>query len=480
MDGHSDDSKAYLDLVIDADKTSFISTALRNAQAEKDDLDFQLIESKDSVKALTPECDTLDYALAASSGMLCGVIDIFLVGSPEESALGKVSDEWTAKCTKSFARLNGWSPKEDLGDDRSLKSAIAHLERKYKIPYDQTGRGESGSIVYDLKPSNHHFKSLAHNPSLLGLFYSILDQFYDTSHFVSSGELITLEKADEKFELKGHDVPSKLFCATANWIGHLISDQSGASGSKTRGMGIPSPLWIWVNDVIAIKSELKIPVSEFDNSINELALNIFKQGYDARFQVAQAIPVFINELVTRLMYSMRRLGGYLINNPINKWSFEEMWIACEPFSNATVKRMLTVSHAAFCAMDISDAVIRGASTGSVAEFVLRVNVVGVGRFAISVAGEFERSHQRRILEEHSREIENQQTILNDYIEGLKLLADVYDDSNLLDFVDDLKSSDAYMLALNKTILLAEKRNVDESKVIRTKSDIDNYFKGGQK
>ena len=38
-------------------------------------------------------------------------------------------------------------------------------------------------------------------------------------------------------------------------VGHLVSDMTGSSGSKGRGMGIPSPLWCWTNDIITIKSE---------------------------------------------------------------------------------------------------------------------------------------------------------------------------------------------------------------------------------
>ena len=79
-----------------------------------------------------------------------------------------------------------------------------------------------------------------------------------------------------------------------NWFGHLISDNSGSSGSKGRGMGIPSPLWTWTNDIITIKNKLNIPVMQFDQSVNELALKIYEEGYDVRYQTAQAIPVFIN------------------------------------------------------------------------------------------------------------------------------------------------------------------------------------------
>lgn len=104
---------------------------------------------------------------------------------------------------------------------------------------------------------------------------------------MSGGELISLQEADGTFELQGNDVPSKLFCGFVNWFGNLVSDMSGSSNSKGRGMGIPSPIWSWTNDIIVIKRKLNIPVSEFDKSINELALEIYKQGYDARFQAAQ-------------------------------------------------------------------------------------------------------------------------------------------------------------------------------------------------
>ena len=46
----------------------------------------------------------------------------------------------------------------------------------------------------------------------------------------------------------------------------------------------------------------------------KLALDIYKQGYDARFQTAQAIPVFINELLVRFIYSIRRPSKIFLND----------------------------------------------------------------------------------------------------------------------------------------------------------------------
>ena len=131
-------------------------------------------------------------------------------------------DKWFADRTISFAKFCGYS-----GDNTSLSSAIGYLEKQFKIPYDQSVGGGIFRDLINLTPSNHHFKSLGHNPTLLGLFFSILNQFTNTSDFVSNGELISLNNSDGKFELHGDNIPSKIFCGIANWIGHFLSMSAG-------------------------------------------------------------------------------------------------------------------------------------------------------------------------------------------------------------------------------------------------------------
>ena len=468
----------FLDLGIDDDGFRF-SASVADALAQAESELAVLNETVDSIRELKPDCDRLDYVLAASSGALCGIVDIFLVGKPKESPLGNVTDKWFADRTMDFAKLCH----SDKKSFDSLDSALRFLEKEFKVPYDQTGRGDSGRAVFDLTPKNHHFKSLAHNPSLLGLFFSILDQFSNTSHFVTDGQLISLQQADEKWELQGSNIPGKLFCGFANWIGHLISDVSGSSSSAAkgnRGTGLPSPLWTWVNDIIVIKEKLGISVTETDKAVNELALNIFEKSYDTRFQTAQAIPVFLNELLVRLIYAVRRLFGYFSATSKQERSSELMWKTCEPFSNPAVKRMLTVAHGTFCLVDVGDAAGRSSAAGgafSAVEFGLRLNIAGVGRFAISLYGETKRtfsySHAKREAEFASKEI----VVVNNYIEGLKILSHRYDDAYLLRFVSDFEKSDAYVEAFGKSILLAEQRNVPENKILKSKSDIDRYFGG---
>lgn len=468
----------FLDLGIDDGGYQFatsISDALQQAELELTELN----ETVTSIEKLKPDCDKLDYILSASSGALCGIMDIFLVGKPSESPLGNVTDKWFENRTKDFAKLCGW----DESKGSSVSSAIQCLEKKFKIPYDQRGAGDAGSSIYDLAPLNHHFKSLGHNPTLMGLFFSILDQFANTSHFVSGGELMSLQKASQDFQLQGNDTSSRLFCGFVNWFGHLMSDISGASGSKTRGMGIPSPFWSWTNDVIAIKRTLHMEASEFDKGLNKLALEIYKKGYDVRSQTAQAIPVFVNELVVRLIYSVRRSIKYFKETVPSERSFALMWKTCEPFTNATVKRMLTVAHGTFCLVDIGDATVRAFKDGggqfNAVKFVLRLNIVGVGRFAVSLYGEGNRAlayHRAKIEAEFASK---QIVIVKGYIKGLEILSERYDDAYLLTFVQDFEKSDAYKVAFEKTVALANKRQVPEQKVLKDKSDINHYFLGGK-
>jgi len=467
-----------LEMSVADDRFNFtysIETVLMSVETEIQSLE----ETIESVKSLRPNCDKLDYALAASSGVLCGIIDIFLVGKPGESPAGDAVDKWFANRTTDFAKLCGWDGK---GND-TLSSAISFLEKKFKIPYDQRGAGDAASIIFDLNPTNHHFKSLGHNPTLLGLFFSILDQFTNQSHFVSDGELISLQNADGEFELRVNSVPAKLFCGFVNWFGHLISDMSGSSGSKGRGMGIPSPFWAWTNDIISIKRKLNIPVSQFDKTINELALSIYKKRYDIRFQTAQVIPVFINEIIVRLIYAIRHLIKYFVTTAKEERSASAMWEACEPFSNPAVKRMLTVAHGTFCMIDLADGTIRafitGGGTFNVTEFFLRLNIVGVGRFTISLYGEAKRAIVIRKAESEAQFSRREIAIVENYLSGLSLLSKLYDDKNLVNFVDDFKNTDMYVQAFQKSARLAELRKVPNNNLLRTKSDIDSYFGGNR-
>lgn len=89
-------------------KFEYTSTIL---QAE---LEISTVSERiDSIKSLKPNCDTTDYALAASSGALCGIIDVFLVGKPSESPLGNIADKW-------FAKKQGWIRRVEVNSKMNI------------------------------------------------------------------------------------------------------------------------------------------------------------------------------------------------------------------------------------------------------------------------------------------------------------------------------------------------------------------------
>lgn len=184
------------------------------------------------------KCDKYDYLAAVGCGAIGGIIDIFLVGSPSDSVLGKWTDSQVDNCVKVFAKQMGWSPR--AGQEDNLKSAVGFLEKKFKVNYDQSHSGDVNNL-FKMGTRNHHMMSIAHSPDIIGLFFSILNQFTSTSSFIADGQLITI--ATDTFELQGGDYISKIFCGVANWFGHVMSDISGSSGSKMRGSGVVMPFY---------------------------------------------------------------------------------------------------------------------------------------------------------------------------------------------------------------------------------------------
>ena len=153
------DTHKVVILEIDQDDQHFSYLASIDDALSQANLQVEMLqETIDSVNHLRPQCDKLDYILSACSGALCGVIDIFLVGKPGESPIGNITDKWFDNRVCDFAKICGWKGSKSGKDATS--SAIGFLERHFGVPYDQRGAGDAGSMIYDLNPRNHHFKSL--------------------------------------------------------------------------------------------------------------------------------------------------------------------------------------------------------------------------------------------------------------------------------------------------------------------------------
>lgn len=344
-------------------------------------VNYPLLESSIENRTLfqnSDKCDKYDYLTAVGCGALGGLIDIFLVGSPEESILGRWTDSQTETYVMNFAKKMGWSPKP--GQENNVKSAIGFLEigkqsksgtdafKGFKVNYDQSHTGSVNGL-FKMGTKNHHMMSIPHSPDIIGLFYSILNQFTSTSSFIANGQLITI--STETFELKGSNFISKLFCGVVNWFGHIMSDISGSSGSKTRGSGIVIPFY----ELFGFCKFGEFNVGKDKQDLATIATRAFQEGYDFRFGLTQSIPVIITDLLIRFIWSLRRYFQYKI--PLKE---------CIPTqSHAELRIMLLLGNGTLCIMDGIDAGVK--SGGNSLVFFMRLNLIAWLRFVMLVLKE---------------------------------------------------------------------------------------------
>jgi len=320
---------------------------------------------KDEFTLKNANCDKYDYMIAGTCGVIGGLIDILFVGIPGDSELGNIVDEKVNEITEKFAEFLGWDRNKAVEKGKNITaSAIGFLEQKFKVNYDQATTHATNGAVKNLTMSNHHLKSLAHSPDIIGLFFSILNQFTSTSTFINNGKIITIDT--ETFELQGSNIISKIFCGFANWFGHIMSDWSGSSGTVgqgKRGTGVPIPFY----NLLQLMNFGHFGKKE-RQTFAMIASEVFEKGYDFRHGMAMAIPVLTTELLVRFMFTMKA-----------HFYHKKDWKNSIPNANIPeVRRMLLVGHGTLCLIDGVDACIR--SGGELVTFLSRTNLLAWVRF----------------------------------------------------------------------------------------------------
>ncbi|OOM78814.1 hypothetical protein [Clostridium sp. BL-8] len=342
------------------------------SQAEKAEIAKSIRSDYTMKKA---NCDKYDYMIAAFCGVVAGLIDSFFVGMPDHSKLGKWTNDQTDKFVVKIAKMKGWQLTEGSGNN--IANAIHWLEEKYKVSYDQA-TGKAANDLLGMSLANHHIKSLGHAPDLVGLIFAIVDQFTSTSHFLDNGRLITFNTKTSTLE--GNTFVGKLFCGFSNWLGHLISDVAGSSTGRRNnldgyGSGIPMPLF----ELFQLCNKGSFKVYQGNNKSNnpteislaDLSVKIFENHYDARFGIAQTIPVAINEISIRLLWAIK-----------SRFYSNKSWGECIPIgSHPDLRRMLLTGHGVLCLVDGIDAIAR--SKGQILLFALHLNFVAWKRLAFS-------------------------------------------------------------------------------------------------
>lgn len=359
-------------------------------------------------------CDKLDYGFAALSGVLCAFVDIFFVKSPLENENLKKVDDITERVV---LKASNWVWKSDekkradiqskfqnkliSKDERnrllnelgipvdyclskgpeSVDNGITYLEKRFKVVYDSVRKNDLinvyGNHLADMKPINHHIKSIAHSPDIIGWLFAVLDQFTESSTFIDGNRVIHFEKrmnGNGGYELRGNSLVEKLIAGTVNWLGHIISDISGSSSTKAenRGMGVCAPF-------MELLQLCPLSINNFQEDgakkvkISDLAIELFTKGYDFRYSRLQALPVAINECFIRLFWGIRQLLQHGKN-------ITEIVLMMNPVRpDPDLQRMLLVGHGTLCILETGEAVI--AHYGDPMQIALHMNFMAWVRFA---------------------------------------------------------------------------------------------------
>lgn len=428
----------------------------------------------------TVEFDKYDLLMACGCGVVAGIVDMFFVNNPKNSKLGQITDTQADNLVKQFARYCGWKPRPENKDNIAL--AISYLERRFHVNYDQMS-SIGVDNQFNMNTRNHHFKSLSHSPDIVGLFFSILNQFSQTSTFISGGQVITISTKDDNFELIGKDFKAKLYCAFCNWIGHIISDLAGSHGcrdknSLSRGAGVPIPFM----EFFQFCKFGSFQIKDDRQDLATLMTRVYQEGYDLRFGVALSIPVFIEEMSIRVLWAIKR--HYSKNIP---------WSDCINFNqHADFRLLLIIGNSTLCLLDLGQAAIK--AKGNKLILLKNLNLIAwfrllflVLRESKTILGPYVQYVIDRLLtdiltEKELREIQayyyRMQCIDETINEALiKFIEYVEVQSQAISYEVEQMSNDKISNSeqANHSIKLAQICNVDKNKIVHDLDELNDYF-----
>ena len=426
-----------------------IALALQSVEEQLQLCNDRVAELNSEIDRLTCHADGLDYTIAVASGILTGLIDSFFVGDYNPNIEEIVTE---------FAKKKAGKKSDTIND---YKDARKWLEKNYHT--DNDGAYKTGKDIFGRDVSSnghtHRLDDLAHHPTLLGLCASIFFQFFRVAIFVNkngkiqpvwgkedikelvkmwipaivSGVMLWLANIAEKYcedELDS-EIPKPirnliklissmpiliqiLKCADT-WFAHIMSDV-GPRSDGSQGKGIPGFFLSLLKEISMLPIIKNTELPEILQSwYNSGKFNFDKELVIIEKMKKQAIPVIFNEVVVRAFYFVR----HLITEYQKYESFEKIdWEKVIPVGNRTIERMLTIATGTFTAVDMADAAIHAASKSVdtatfVANMVLRVNFVGVGRFAIAVGTDVGMGLKRgSLVDERIKVMGQELTLLN--------------------------------------------------------------------
>ena len=358
------------------------------------DFEKAIYDLDTEIDLLSSHADLLDYVIAASSGIVCGMLDILWTGDFDLSEGRSIAANKVDDFVKKIAKMFGC--KED-----GIKAAVSFLEEKFPIPSDGNTPDFGGGL-------QHHLRDFAHHPTVVGLIFSLLTQFTGMSYGTDvKGDFIVVPVPEKSLVYIGKDIPDKIVKGTLIWFFHLVSDMAGSSNTagKSGGTGIPGPLLSLAKELSVLSAFKEITVDDANLSrflsklfngtlltqhdesgkiIKDTALRFDLRGeLGAAIELGkQALPVIANECLVRTFFFVRRLAMEI--KTLNAKSIADMhqieFDRIKPYDSPTMTRMLTVATGVFTTIDVAEAIITE-------KYFVAINYIGIGRFAIALGSE---------------------------------------------------------------------------------------------
>lgn len=400
-----------------------LAFAMQDVDVQLSRCNAELEKLSSEIDRLTNHADGLDYTIAVLSGVLAGVIDSVWVGEFSLDRANSWGKDKVDNFVVSIAQKQGYK-----GND--LPGAISFLEKKYPIAADKATNDFGGGL-------QHHLRDFSHHPTPIGLLFSLLTQFTEKVYGTDVAGVFKIVPVSAE-QLIGKNIAEKVTFGIVHWFFHIVSDMAGSStsaGKGNLGTGLPGPFVSLLKEISALPffrnmndkgyKEFSVWISKLFNGTllgkRDEKGNLLKAvPFDLRTEIGavhelgrQAIPVIINECIVRGFYFSRRLTTEIKEKQIISIADLKKidWQSTLPFKNRTVERMITIATGTFTAVDIADAAIR--SGGFNPACLLRVNFVGVGRFAIAIGTDVGMGIKRGKLQNERYKLIGQQLDLLD-------------------------------------------------------------------
>lgn len=227
--------------------------------------------------------DKTDWTVVIGAGLLASLLDIILVGIPQDSTfLGK-------KYTGS--PLTKWLQDQDRAGAIHTRF-FKKFEGAAKVPYDASTTKATGGLVSGMRPATHRLQSLGHDPAG-GFLFGVADIMHGTGTYI--------DKAGKLVQVATDADPVDLITALITQVRHLLSDVYTPAG-------LQPPLFSLLQ-IGQIGSPFALGPSGVKLPWTDVARYMYVHGYDLRH--------FFTMGITPGVVSATIRGYWLLNSYAN-------------------------------------------------------------------------------------------------------------------------------------------------------------------